>query len=117
MTLGRSCRDCGRFVPEKEYKRQRCRGCYLESERIRNRGRVRSRSKKRTLDTGRWKRVREQVMRRDDNRCRVCGGTQGLGVHHVIPREEQPELAFAPYNLVTLCRAHHERAEREGASF
>jgi 5-methylcytosine-specific restriction endonuclease McrA len=51
-------------------------------------------------------------MRRDAHRCRVCGGTRGLAVHHIVKREEKPDLAFAPSNLITLCRSHHELAER-----
>lgn len=45
---------------------------------------------------------------RDGNRCRWCGTTKALSLHHVIYRSEGgPDKA---YNLLTLCRPHHEQA-------
>lgn len=34
------------------------------------------------IDSPYWKGIRERVLSRDRHRCRVCGGSKGLGVHH-----------------------------------
>ena len=36
----------------------------------------------------------------------------GLEVHHIVPLEEDESLAYDWANLITLCRYHHELAER-----
>lgn len=38
--------------------------------------------------------------------------TMYLETHHIVPLEEAPELAFELDNLITLCRPHHEQAEK-----
>ena len=63
-----------------------------------------------------WGAIRKLVLRRDENRCRLCGSEdngQGLHVHHKIPfrRFESPEKANQLDNLVTLCPACHREAE------
>lgn len=52
----------------------------------------------------RWKSVRFHVMKLDDFTCRMCS-TKGkkLEVHHIIRDCDRPDLAFVPYNLITLC--------------
>lgn len=37
---------------------------------------------------------------------------EDLEVHHIIPLEERPDLAFEDNNLITLCQEAHEKAER-----
>jgi len=65
---------------------------------------------------------RRAALDRDDQQCRVCGIDQrthedehgmGLDVHHVTPiREfEEPTAANELGNLVTLCRACHNRID------
>lgn len=45
--------------------------------------------------------------KRDSRACRWCGTTDALNLHHVIYRSEGgPDRA---YNLLTLCRPHHEK--------
>ncbi|MGH3083633.1 MAG: HNH endonuclease [Gaiellaceae bacterium] len=44
---------------------------------------------------------------RDGNRCRNCGATEKLSVHHVV--RGGPDL---PENLITLCSRCHYYAER-----
>ena len=107
------CNDCGVWVDFRDEttrrkKRGRCPKCwdlFQAKERERNRRRVRPKAERRTLDTGRWKQARAKALRRDGNACVACGRTDGLSVHHIIPRDERPELAFTLSNLTTLCRA------------
>ena len=57
--------------------------------------------------TWQWRKVRELVLARDGGRCRVCGETRGLEVHHVT--QVRDGGSDRPSNLVTVCAAHHER--------
>lgn len=49
---------------------------------------------------------RLRTRKRDNAQCRWCATTETLNLHHVIYRSEGgPDRA---YNLMTLCRMHHE---------
>lgn len=51
-----------------------------------------------------WNRLRAQAIRRDGG-CVVCGATERLEVHHVIPAAEGGPNVLA--NLETRCSRHH----------
>ena len=64
-----------------------------------------------------WKRTAKLILERDLHCCRVClmNGiltNRGLSVHHIVPLAEDLELRLDDANLITLCRRHHEQAER-----
>lgn len=42
-----------------------------------------------------------------DKACLICGGTDNLHAHHVLPSALAPEYALDVENGVTLCRFHH----------
>ena len=55
--------------------------------------------------------IRLAVLQRDDNKCRLCYGTEYLTNHHIVPLswkggEDSVE------NGVTLCRGCHDFIER-----
>jgi len=54
-----------------------------------------------------WPIARSAVMERDSNKCQLCGSTELLEVHHVMPRHLGG--SDHPFNLVTLCRFCHDR--------
>lgn len=61
----------------------------------------------------RWERLRAQVLRRDGYRCQL---SKRFGkvvpadlVHHIYPVDEYPEYAFAPWNLISVSRAAHNK--------
>lgn len=59
-----------------------------------------------------WRSLRDRVIARDGNRCtvaRLLGGacSDGLHVHHVIPRSERSDLELEEDNCATTCPAHH----------
>lgn len=60
-----------------------------------------------------WKYLSAAVMRRDGYQCQLSkryGRTVSAEiVHHVFPADEFPEYAYAPWNLVALSRAAHNR--------
>ena len=52
--------------------------------------------------------TRREVYRRDGYRCALCDSSQGLQVHHAIPRGEGG--TDSPHNLITLCSYCHSHA-------
>lgn len=38
-------------------------------------------------------------------RCAVCGSTENLEVHHVVPYHIRPDLELSVMNLITLCES------------
>ena len=69
-----------------------------------------------------WQKIREYIRKRDHEVCQLCVRnytgtlrpyeTEGLSVHHITKIEEDSSKAFDEYNLITLCRVHHEMADR-----
>jgi 5-methylcytosine-specific restriction endonuclease McrA len=67
--------------------------------------------------TERWKRVRFLAKKRDGFKCRECGASGQLEVHHERPIRHAPELAFELSNLKTLCKACHARITKSEVGF
>lgn len=61
-----------------------------------------------TTRSPRWKEVRAMHLR-DNPRCEVCGTSERLEVHHIIPVHIAPSLELESANLITLCEkyGHH----------
>jgi hypothetical protein len=49
--------------------------------------------------------IRRQVLDRDGHRCRYCGTTNGLHLHHIGYRSQGGDHSVD--NLITLCGTHH----------
>lgn len=63
-----------------------------------------------------WQKKREDIKERDHHLCvySLAHGRivyEDLEVHHIIPLEERPDLAFEDSNLITLSEEVHELAE------
>jgi hypothetical protein len=73
-------------------------------------------------DTADWKTLRLQIMRRDNYTCVECGDSNHVGrgsrirleVHHIVAICVDPDLAFDPNNLLTLCRKCHFKTHNFG---
>ena len=65
-----------------------------------------------------WREKRDAIQKRDCYMCRCCFcidkriTTSGLSVHHIVPINNNYELRLQDSNLITLCRLHHEQAEK-----
>ena len=64
-----------------------------------------------------WRKTREQVLRRDHYECLQCKAEgkltinqqQSLEVDHILELYTYPELAYDMDNLQTLCKYHHNK--------
>lgn len=61
-----------------------------------------------TMEAGVDKKLRRAVYERDGWRCALCDSTDGLQIHHYIPRGKGG--ANHPWNLITLCWRCHGAA-------
>ncbi|MGN1048829.1 MAG: HNH endonuclease [Eubacteriales bacterium] len=76
-------------------------------------------------DSVKWNRKREKILRRDKYLCVECrryGRKDKNGkpiratiVHHIKPRETNPELSLIDSNLESLCAACHNKKHPERA--
>lgn len=57
--------------------------------------------------------VRRAVKERDRNRCRVCGTTKKLHVHHIAYRSQGG--THDEHNLIVLCETHHSLVHADKA--
>lgn len=74
-------------------------------------------------NTQQWQKKREQIKKRDKYLCQACLNnlygtekrinTEDLSVHHIAPINKDWELRLVDSNLITLCRYHHELAEKK----
>lgn len=65
-----------------------------------------------------WKKKREEIKERDKYLCLYCLmveknlARENLEVHHIVKIKYNKEGRLSNDNLVTLCRYHHEQAEK-----
>jgi 5-methylcytosine-specific restriction endonuclease McrA len=70
-----------------------------------------------------WREKRDEIRERDMFGCVCCQkkihdlgkrqfDTEGIEVHHIIPLVENFDLRLDDDNLISLCREHHELAEK-----
>ena len=110
--MRKSCRYCGR---SHEYGE-------ICPKKIQYRNKYESKPRTSLADKFRnsriWREKRSSIQRRDCYMCRYCFvkekkiTTSDLSVHHIIPIEKNYDLRLANGNLITLCRLHHEQAEK-----
>lgn len=54
-----------------------------------------------------WKCKRVEIMKRDNNQCKICGSNTKLQVHHIYSLDTHWQLRLDNNNLVTLCESCH----------
>ena len=57
-----------------------------------------------------WPKIRKRITLRDGGRCRICGSTKNLHIHHIIPWKISH--SNEDLNLVTVCRKCHPKIEK-----
>lgn len=110
--LLRLCNTCGHTYPLTDRSTGKCPDCARAYEREKSQRRRTTSTATRTRDSQDWQTRRAQARARDGGCTQHhTGGCHGnLAVHHIIPLEQGGTNALD--NLATLCRAHHEQAER-----
>ncbi len=113
VTMLKSCIYCGRVHDERYV-------CDKKPKRIYSRYSQETVARK-TRRTHRWTEMSKRIRTRDKgiDQAAIHGldgkpyiQTRELEVHHIIPIEEDSERAYDPYNLITLSKQTHEKAER-----
>ena len=109
----RACPYCGGIhkgdcpnKPRRDYRRERGN----ESD---------SRKKERKVRSSKeWQQARAEVLERDKHLCRLCLEEDGyisvgqtLDVHHIEPLHKAWNKRTTLSNLITLCKAHHYKAD------
>lgn len=56
------------------------------------------------LRSSKWPTVRKNHLK-DHPCCAVCGGTEKIEVHHIVPFHDDPSLELEPTNLISLCES------------
>lgn len=92
----RSCSVCGRIHPEDKM----CKRSY----------------KKNTIES-KFRNTNAWIKKRDKYLCQLClkdnvYNYDDLQVHHIIPIAKNYDRRLDSDNLITLCRMHHEQAEK-----
>lgn len=111
----KSCHYCGR-IHDKNYM------CLQKEAAIKSRQKKKGKKEDRFRSSAEWKWKREDIRIRDRQMCQVCARglydaekevrTKDIEVHHIVPIEEDWDSRMDGENLVTLCRYHHEMAEK-----
>lgn len=112
----KSCHYCGR-IHDKKYV------CPQKEEAIKRRQKKKGTKEDKFRSSSEWKWKREDIRIRDRQICQLCVRglytaekeiqTEGIEVHHIVPIEEDWDRRMDGENLITLCRYHHEMAEKE----
>ncbi len=72
-----------------------------------------------SYDSERWKRLREQALRRDGYHCRNCRRygrvKSAVEVHHIIHVKDDPSRGYDLDNLISLCDSCHRKRHPERA--
>ena len=57
--------------------------------------------------SGKWKRKRAEILKRDHKQCKICGNTTGLQCHHIVSIDVNDKLKLENPNIITLCQKCH----------
>jgi endogenous inhibitor of DNA gyrase (YacG/DUF329 family) len=56
-----------------------------------------------------WKKLAQEIRKRDNFTCQLCGKKGATDVHHIFPR--RIKIDNSSENLITLCRSCHRKVE------
>jgi 5-methylcytosine-specific restriction endonuclease McrA len=56
--------------------------------------------------------VKEEIFKRDNYKCQICGETHRLQAHHIYPGSTHPMLSNDVDNGITLCKKCHKKVHK-----
>ena len=65
------------------------------------------------IKSGKWQRLRLEVMQRDQVRCRACKCENNLNVHHLYYESGKHIYDYEIESLVTLCENCHSKLHKD----
>lgn len=123
MSMMRICRFCGQkydFDSEVEHE---CEQMIAYKKQQEKKHRDNLGEARKVINNSRWRAFRKRIILRDGGYCQRCYIKfhryvfDDLEVHHIIPRVENPEMAFEESNVITLCRACNLEMGLDGIDF
>jgi hypothetical protein len=61
------------------------------------------------IEHSEWKKLAQEIRKRDNFTCQFCGKKGATEVHHIIPK--RIKINNSPDNLITLCKSCHRKVE------
>lgn len=103
----KACSNCGRI-----HKKGECTVAVVLSYKRKNESEAQKFRNRKV-----WRRKANEILERDYSCCRMCLAAgvinnKDLSVHHITPIVNGYDKRLDNDNLITLCRYHHEQAER-----
>ena len=65
------------------------------------------------LSSYEWKDIRSKTLKRDGNKCYLCGSDENLVVHHILYRRYHKDQTLNLDNLITVCRKCHYKIHKQ----
>ncbi len=65
------------------------------------------------LEDSRWKKKREEILKRDRYKCRKCGSKSFLHIHHKIYVDGRKAWEYTNQFLITLCSDCHQKEHQK----
>ena len=64
-----------------------------------------------------WQNKRKVILKRDKNKCKRCGRTTNLQVHHKYYKKGRKVWNYPNRALITLCKTCHENEHKKKHNF
>lgn len=100
------CKFFGYYTTDKGVVSPYCLYCGKFFKEFRKRKNIKRRSSNQSSN---W---RDDIFKRYLGKCALCGSTEDLEAHHIIPYSVDPEQGYNLENGILLCRKHHKLAHQ-----
>lgn len=63
------------------------------------------------------KKWRDEILKKYNYKCAICGNDYGIVTHHILSRQERPDLINDTDNGIVLCRKCHIKEHQKRGEF
>ena len=74
-------------------------------------------SKKRDYNDPIYRKFRQNVLKRDGKKCKMCRSRRKLVVHHIKKWGSHPGLRYSINNGITLCKSCHQKIKGQEENY